>query len=204
MFGDKIQKKENLPYGWLTHWKWATMVAKIRPVPVTRGGWCCAQLMHRFFKACAITRFRNQFARGQKTVRSHLNKYISEYFPYHPTFGLLPFWDLNKTQGPCHKRLDFRFAKVVPVTIHKSLQFFINLMQMLSLCIRNSILIIVSIFACHFPPNIKFFHARANCSKNLGANIKAPFTHLKATRNSDKNHHINNVTKTSLSNVLTL
>mgnify|MGYP007058636712 CR=1 FL=1 len=50
-----------------------------------------------------------------------LNMYISEYFPYHPTFGLLPFWDLNKTQGLCHKRLDFRFAKVVPVTIHKSL-----------------------------------------------------------------------------------
>ena len=126
--------------------------------------------------------------------------YISEYSPYHPTFGLLPFRDLNKTQGLCHKRLDFRFAKVVPVTIHKSLQFFINV----GLRIRNSILIIVSIFACHFPPNIKFFHVRANCSKNLGANIKAPFAHLKVTRNSDKNHHINNVTKTSLSNVLTL
>ena len=36
MFGDKIQKKENLPYAWLTHWKWATMVAKIRLVRDTR------------------------------------------------------------------------------------------------------------------------------------------------------------------------
>ncbi|XP_074626072.1 uncharacterized protein LOC141884233 isoform X2 [Acropora palmata] len=36
MFGDKIQKKENLPYGWLTHWKRATMIAKTRPVQVTR------------------------------------------------------------------------------------------------------------------------------------------------------------------------
>ena len=71
MFGDKIQKKENLPYRWLTHLKWATMVAKIRPVRVTRGGWCCARLTRRFFKACAITRFRNQFARGQKTIGSH-------------------------------------------------------------------------------------------------------------------------------------
>lgn len=122
--------------------------------------------------------------------------YISGYFPYRPTFGLLPFWDLNKTQGLCHKRLDFRFAKMVPVTIHKSLQFFVNLM--LSFQIRNSILI-VSIFAFPFPPNFKFFLVRKNCSKNLGTNIKAPFTHLKVTRNSDKNHHINNVTKTSLS-----
>ena len=73
MFGDKIQKKENLPYGWLTHWKWATMVAKIRPLRVTRGGWCCAWLTRRFFKACAIARFRNQFARGHKTIGSHLN-----------------------------------------------------------------------------------------------------------------------------------
>ena len=37
MLGDEIQKKENLPYGWETNWKWATMVAKIRPVRVTRG-----------------------------------------------------------------------------------------------------------------------------------------------------------------------
>ena len=37
MFEDKIQRKENLPYGWLSHWKWATMAAKIRPVRVTRG-----------------------------------------------------------------------------------------------------------------------------------------------------------------------
>ena len=37
MFGDKIQRKENLPYGWLAHWKWATIAAKIRPVRVTRG-----------------------------------------------------------------------------------------------------------------------------------------------------------------------
>ena len=35
MFGDKIQEKENLPYGWLRQWNWATMVAKIRPVRVT-------------------------------------------------------------------------------------------------------------------------------------------------------------------------
>ena len=63
---------ENLPYGWLKHWKWATMVAKVRPVRVTRGGWCCARLTRRFFKACAIARFRNQFARGQKTIGSHL------------------------------------------------------------------------------------------------------------------------------------
>ena len=74
MSADKIQKKENLPYGWLTHWKWATMVAKIRPVRVTLGGWCCARLTRRFFKPCAIVRFRNQFARGQKTIGSHLNK----------------------------------------------------------------------------------------------------------------------------------
>ena len=62
------QKKENLPYGWLTHWKWATMVAKIRPVRVTRGGWCCTRLTRRIFKACAITWFRNQFV----SVGSHL------------------------------------------------------------------------------------------------------------------------------------
>ena len=72
MFGNKIQKKEDLPYGWLTHWKWATMVAKTRPVRVTRGGWCNAWLTRRFFKACAIAPFRNQFAHGQKTVGSHL------------------------------------------------------------------------------------------------------------------------------------
>ena len=36
MFGDKIQKKQNEPYGWLTDWKWAMIVAKIRPVRVTR------------------------------------------------------------------------------------------------------------------------------------------------------------------------
>ena len=72
MFGDKIQKKENLPYRWLSHWKWATMVAKIRPLPVTLVGWCCARLTRRFLKACAIARFRNQFARGQKTIGSHL------------------------------------------------------------------------------------------------------------------------------------
>ena len=73
MFGSKIQKKEDLHYGWLTHWKWATMVAQTRPVRVTRGGWCYAWLTRRFFKACAIARFRNQFARGQKTIGSHLN-----------------------------------------------------------------------------------------------------------------------------------
>ena len=37
MFEDKIQTKENLPYRWLAHWKWATMAAKIRAVQVTRG-----------------------------------------------------------------------------------------------------------------------------------------------------------------------
>ena len=77
MFGDKIQKKENLPYRWVTHWKWATMVAKIRPVRVTHSGWCCARFTRRFFKACAIARFRNQFARGQKTIGSHF-----KYFDY--------------------------------------------------------------------------------------------------------------------------
>ena len=49
------------------------MVAKIRPVRVTRGGWCCAHLTRRSYKACAVARFRNQFARGQKTIGSHLN-----------------------------------------------------------------------------------------------------------------------------------
>ena len=76
--GNKIQKKEDLPYGWLTHWKWATMVAKTRPVRVTRGGWCYAWLTRRFFKACAIARFRHQFARGQKTIGSHLNGNLSK------------------------------------------------------------------------------------------------------------------------------
>lgn len=114
----------------------------------------------------------------QKKKKPEINMYISEYFPYPPTFGLLPFWDLNKTQGFCHKRLDFRFANVVPVTFHKSLQFFINVIQRLSLC---NILVIVSILIHPFPPKIKFYRARANCSKNLGANIKAPFTHLKET-----------------------
>ena len=40
MFGDsggEIQREENLPYGWLAHWEWATMAAKIRPVRVTHG-----------------------------------------------------------------------------------------------------------------------------------------------------------------------
>ena len=75
MFGDKIQKKENLLHGLLTHWKWATMLTKIRPVRVTRGGWCCARLMRRFFKAWAIAWFRNQFARNQKTTGSHLKAF---------------------------------------------------------------------------------------------------------------------------------
>ena len=79
MFGNKIQQKEDLPYGWLTHWKWATMVAKTRPVRVTRGGWCYAWLTRRFFKACAIARFRNQFARGQKTIGSHLKLLCFEF-----------------------------------------------------------------------------------------------------------------------------
>ena len=35
MFGDKIQRKEDLAYGWLAHWKWAMTAAKIRPVWVT-------------------------------------------------------------------------------------------------------------------------------------------------------------------------
>ena len=78
MFGDKIQKKETLPYGWLTHWKRAAMVAKTRPLRVTRDGWCYARLTRRFFKACAIVRFRNQFARGQKIIGSHLKERFSE------------------------------------------------------------------------------------------------------------------------------
>ena len=45
------------------------MVAKIRPVRVTR---FARELRVDFFKACAIARFRNQFARGQKTIGSHL------------------------------------------------------------------------------------------------------------------------------------
>ena len=48
------------------------MVAKIGPVRVTRGGRCCARLTRRFFKACVIAQFRNQFARGQKTIGSQL------------------------------------------------------------------------------------------------------------------------------------
>ena len=83
-FGDKIQKKENLPYGWLSHWKWATVAAKIRPVRVTRGGWCCARLTRRFFKACAIARFRNQFAHGQKTIGSHLKLLLLSHSLHHP------------------------------------------------------------------------------------------------------------------------
>lgn len=51
------------------------MVAKIRPVRVTRSGWCCARLMRRFFKAWAIAWFRNQFARSQKTTGSHLKAF---------------------------------------------------------------------------------------------------------------------------------
>ena len=35
MFGDKVQRKENLAFEWLAHGKFATMVAKIRPVRVT-------------------------------------------------------------------------------------------------------------------------------------------------------------------------
>ena len=62
MLADNIQRKENLPFRWLAHWKWATMAAKIRPVRVTRGD-----------VARDIARFRNQFARGQKTIASHLN-----------------------------------------------------------------------------------------------------------------------------------
>jgi len=73
MFVDKIQKKENLPYGLLTRCKWATMVAKIRPVRVTRGGWCSVWPTRRFFKDCAIAWFRNQFVWSQKIIGSHLN-----------------------------------------------------------------------------------------------------------------------------------
>ena len=74
MLGDKIQRKENLPFRWLAHWKWATMAARIRPLRVTRGDVDVARDSRvDFFKARAIARFRNQFARGQKTIASHLN-----------------------------------------------------------------------------------------------------------------------------------
>ena len=57
MFRDKIQKKENVPYGWLTHWKWATMAAKICPVRVTRGDADASRdLGVHFFKARASSR----------------------------------------------------------------------------------------------------------------------------------------------------
>ena len=45
------------------------MVAKVRPVRVTR---VARDSRVDFFKACAIARFRNQIARGQKTIGSHL------------------------------------------------------------------------------------------------------------------------------------
>ena len=49
MFGDKIQRKGYSPFGWLAHWKWATMAAKIQPV-----------------------RLSSSFVLGQKTMGSHL------------------------------------------------------------------------------------------------------------------------------------
>ena len=52
------------------------MAAKIRPVQVTHGT-RGTQLTRRFFKACVIARFRNQFARGQKTIGSHLKKVLT-------------------------------------------------------------------------------------------------------------------------------
>ena len=55
---------------------------------VARGGCCCARLTRRFFKACAITRFRNQFARGQKTIGSHCNPLFDVVlFKVGPTWG---------------------------------------------------------------------------------------------------------------------
>ena len=45
------------------------MAAKIRPVRITRGD---VDFHVDFFKARAIARFRNQFARSQKTIGSHL------------------------------------------------------------------------------------------------------------------------------------
>ena len=56
MFGDNIQKKENLPYGWLTHWQWATMAAKIRPVRVTRGDTDAARDLRPDFSKLAPSR----------------------------------------------------------------------------------------------------------------------------------------------------
>ena len=83
MFGYKIQKKENLPYGCLTHWKLATMVAKIWPVRVTHGGWCCARLTHSFLKLAPSRDFKTSSRVVKKTIGSHL-KYT--------TFALWPFF----------------------------------------------------------------------------------------------------------------
>ena len=50
------------------------MAARIRPLRVTRGDVDVARDSRvDFFKARAIARFQNQFARGQKTIASHLN-----------------------------------------------------------------------------------------------------------------------------------
>ena len=49
------------------------MASKIRPVRVARGDADAARdLRVDFLKARAIARFRDQFARGQKTIGSHL------------------------------------------------------------------------------------------------------------------------------------
>ena len=62
MFGDKIQRKENSPYGSLDPWKGATMAAKIRPVRVTRDLDVARDFrINLLYKAGAIARFLNQF-----------------------------------------------------------------------------------------------------------------------------------------------
>ena len=51
------------------------MAAKIRSVRVTRGDvYVARDFRIDFFKARAIARFRNQFARGQKTTGSYFVK----------------------------------------------------------------------------------------------------------------------------------
>jgi len=71
MFGNKIQRKQNLPYRWLAHSKWATTAAIIRPVRVSRI-WCCQQLPVDFSKLMPSRDFKTSSRVVKKTRGSHL------------------------------------------------------------------------------------------------------------------------------------
>ena len=72
------------------------MAATIRPVRVNRGDVDAARDFRvDFVKARTITRFQNQFARGQKTIGSHLKFICSNSFIVPSTLIIYHPWHLQ-------------------------------------------------------------------------------------------------------------